>query len=85
MKDNYYLCFCNNCESIYIDPNPGDDSVAFPEASPEIEQATDIGRDPDEGFPVCPKCETDGHMVDMHPGNPFAWETLMKRTYAQQS
>ena len=58
------ICKCNNCGTIYIDTNPQTGAVAF---DPPLDTPTlTLQYDHEEGyFKGCPKCETDGYLMDI--------------------
>lgn len=57
------ICTCLNCDGHYLDPNPGDDSIDYPEDTSIDGELVQL---PDEGefFWACPKCKTDFYLVD---------------------
>jgi rubredoxin len=59
------LCFCNICENIYEDPNPGADSKEYSDAIPV--QSLTFQTDEDGDFWGCPECGTDSFLVDNVP------------------
>ena len=66
------LTTCGNCENVYEDMNPGDDSIDYPDSLierfkiqelPTINLLDDKGNKEDIGY-GCPNCNTDGYLQD---------------------
>lgn len=67
------LCICNNCLSVMVDENPSD-RAEFETKNLELvdmefltEDSLEPGEDEDQGagFWGCPKCLTDGYLMDV--------------------
>ncbi len=59
------LCKCNNCDTVYLDTNPQVNATQFnaPLNTPELT----FQYEKNEGyFKGCPKCETDGFLIDVN-------------------
>ncbi len=62
-----FLCTCNNCDGIWEDTNPSDDSKEYPETPENLSHAPlESGEDKDgNGWSHhCPTCKTDGYLMD---------------------
>ena len=66
------LTTCGNCENVYEDMNPGDDSIDYPDSLierfkiqelPTINLLDDKGNKEDIGY-GCLICNTDGYLQD---------------------
>lgn len=60
-----YLCRCNNCDEIWEDINPSEDSFDFdPDELDETYFPLELFEDEDGKFWGCPICETDAYLID---------------------
>jgi hypothetical protein len=68
------LCYCNNCEFVFEDMNPADNSPDFSDDLPfgPLEIIKDEEDGPEEFFWACPNCKTDEYLSDILPDEEVA-------------
>jgi hypothetical protein len=62
-----YVCRCNMCWNLYINPNPNENSQKIPVIDgtmPSLKYITDISRQYNKEFWGCPKCLTDEFLMN---------------------
>ena len=62
------LCRCNNCDTIMIDKNPGEQpELLVPGNCKDMIECNDEDTPPEHGFFWgCPNCLTDGYFQDVY-------------------
>lgn len=64
------ICICNNCNTIYEDSNPSEQSIEYPNNLMVVEKLPLIGNIEEMkygGYYGCSKCNTDGYLKDNIP------------------
>lgn len=64
------ICHCNNCGNNYEDSNPDNKSIDYPDTTPtagHLAQLFEELNNPESIYWGCPKCCTDGFLVDTIP------------------